>query len=101
MLHQKRAYLRFLRLLLRFLRVVFLRLLFLRLQQRFLRPLRPPRVLAFTPGPLVAVGEGLTALDAFFVRFLAELLRDWNMPERPDAGADELADEFISALSQK
>jgi hypothetical protein len=64
-------------------------------------------VLAFIPGPLVGVGEGggelegETALDAFFVRFLAELLRDLNMPERPDAGADEFADEFISALSEK
>ncbi len=45
--------------------------------------------------------EGLTALDAFFVRFLAELLRDLNMPEMPDAGADEFTAEFISALSEK
>jgi len=64
-------------------------------------------VLAFIPGPLVGVGEGggelegLTALDAFFVRFLAELLRDLNMPEMPDAGADEFTAEFISALSEK
>ena len=45
--------------------------------------------------------EGLAAFDTFFVRFLAELLIDFNMPERPDAGADEFADEFISALSEK
>jgi hypothetical protein len=53
----------------------------------------------------VAVGEGgtelegETALDAFFVKLLAELLSDCNIPERPDAGADEFVDEFISALS--
>lgn len=48
------------------------------------------------------MGEEETAFDTFFVKFFAELLSDWNIPEIPDAGAaDELTDEFISALSEE